>query len=647
MNLSKRLYEAFPVRCVFLVACLIFFPAASLVSEQPGSSSAAAQVPGDPSRPAPVCAPSALGSPYIPVDSWVYPAMLRLYSLGYIDDMFLGLRPWTRASVEHMLEEASAAIEDAQDDNEPGAGEASDIYQSVDQLLNADSSGPCLLHQGHTRFESVYSRFRSLSGTPLRDSFHVGSTVVNDYGRPFESGFNDYSGASGFVTAGRFALYVRGEFQGAPSATGYSPAVAQALSAVDLTLYINPATNLPYNQPTIPAGPIASAFYGRFLEAYVSGQVLNHVISFGKQDQWLSPAVGGSMAFSNNAQNFYSFEINRIEPLRVPLLSRLTGPFRYEFLVGALRGHNFMPNPAYESDPDPAKIANVTNPGNPWVHVEKLSFRPLPDLELGFERTVLWGGEGHSPVTVADFFRSFFSTVAGACPGNKCGRDDPGARFGAFDFSWRLPYLRKWLTLYSDSEVHDDVSPISAPRRAAYRPGIYLSHFPGIPRLDLRIEAASTDPTSATGIQYGHFMYWETIEKQGYTNQGQLFGDWIGREDKGGQAWLTWHLSGNEWIQVNARNQKAEKAFIPGSTTEDYVGGPESPCQVKTPCYTPGGTTLNDFGFQVVKRIGKDFEVKGNFTVEHWNVPLLATGQQTVTNTDIQITWFPTRKVSF
>jgi hypothetical protein len=137
------------------------------------------------------------------------------------------------------------------------------------------------------------------------------------------------------------------------------------------------------------------------------------------------------------------------------------------------------------------------------------------------------------------------------------------------------------------------------------------------------------------------------VHDQGYTNQGQIFGDWIGREDKGGQAWLTWHLSGNEWIQVNARNQKATKDFIPGSTNEDYIGGYESGCTAKTPCYTPGGTTINDFGFQVVKRIGKDVELNGNFTVEHWTIPLLATGQQTVTSTDIQITWFPNRKVSF
>ncbi|MGC9158040.1 MAG: capsule assembly Wzi family protein, partial [Terracidiphilus sp.] len=179
--------------------------------------------------------------------------------------------------------------------------------------------------------------------------------------------------------------------------------------------------------------------------------------------------------------------------------------------------------------------------------------------------------------------------------------------------------------------VHDDVSPADAPRRAAYRPGLYLSHFPGIARLDLRVEAASTDPSSSNGAShYGQFLYWETIEKQGYTNQGQLFGDWIGREDKGGQAWLTYHLSGDEQIQVSWRNQKATTYFI------------------------PGGTTLNDANFQAAKRIGPNFEVNGNFTLEHWKAPIYPTGtptypaaNHTVTVTTIQLTWFPQRKVSF
>jgi len=567
--------------------------------------------------------------------------MLRLYSLGYVDTMFLGMRPWTRASVAGMLEDANDRIMDAEEDQEPTATQAREIYDAVEYELRPDSGSACAATKASARLESVYSVMRAISGTPLDDSDHLGQTIVNDYGRPYEGGFNNYSGMSAYATAGRFTLYARSEFQGAPSATGYPVALAQALSTVDGTTYTNPmtlVTNCYLPQTTIPEGPVGTATQARFLEAYVSAQVLNHLVSFGKQDEWLGPAVGGSMAYSNNAQNIYAFHINRIEPLDVPLLSRLTGPFRYEFLVGALRGHTLIPNPAFANNL--SSQPNVLNPGDPWVHVEKVSFRPTEYLEFGFERTVLFGGEGHSPVTLHTFLKSFFSASSPNDAAVKNGPGDPGARFGAFDFSYRLPFMRHWLTLYTDSEVHDDVSPISAPRRSAIRPGLYLSHVPGMPRFDVRVEAASTAPGTVDvgSNQYGHFMYWEMIEKQGYTNQGQLFGDWIGREDKGGQAWLTYHLSGNEWLQVSARNQKAASEFIPGSATQTLSG---------STILIPGGTTLNDLSFQAVKRIGKDLEINGSFTVEHWKAPIYMPGAQSVTSTNLQITWFPLRKASF
>ena len=182
--------------------------------------------------------------------------------------------------------------------------------------------------------------------------------------------------------------------------------------------------------------------------------------------------------------------------------------------------------------------------------------------------------------------------------------------------------MRNWLTVYSDSEVHDDVSPIDAPRRASWRPGIYLSHVPHLPKLDVRAEAVSTDPP-ITNSRRGSFMYWEVIQRQGYTNNGQMFGDWNGREAKGGQGWITYHLSGNEHIQVGFRNQKAAKDFI------------------------PGGTTINDFNVQVVKRIKKDLEINGRFQIEHWKAPVYQSGQHTVATASVQITWFPGRKVSF
>jgi hypothetical protein len=620
MNVSRRRSIFSIVQSAIVLAGLILMTAIPILAEQPAMPEVTGQSERDSGGSATVCETSTLGSPYIPVDSWVYPAVLRLYSLGYIDHVYLGMRPWTRASLSNMLQDIDAQIEDANTYGVSTTGEAQDIYTALIHFLHYDAGMQCLTQQSGEHVESVYSVARAISGTPLRDSFHLGSTIINDYGRPYENGFNNYSGASGYAAAGRFTLYVRGEFQGAPSAAGYSQTLAQTLSTIDGTTFLNAATGLPYNQATIPVGPIANTTDGRFMEAYVSAQYLNHVISFGKQDDWLGPGLGGGMAYSNNAENIYSFRINRIEPLQIPLLSRITGPFRYEFMVGALRGHTEMPS----LTPGVPNTPNVVNPGDPWVHVEKISFRPTDNLEFGFERTVIWGGEGHAPITIKSFLRSFFSVTAPTDVAVKFGPTDPGARFGAFDFSYRLPFVRNWLTLYADSEVHDDISPIDAPRRASWRPGLYLSHVPGIPKLDIRAEAATTDPSSSNGAsQYGHFMYWETIQRQGYTNQGQLFGDWMGREDKGGQAWITYHLSGNEWLQVGLRNQKATTYFI------------------------PGGTTLNDINFQAVKRIGKDFEINGSFAYEHWKAPIYLTGQQTVTTTTIRLTWFPERKISF
>ena len=583
---------------VFVLCCLLFLMGTtSYLSVVP----ARAETPGEAaadgkglSAPAAPCAASELGSPYIPMDSWMYPSLARLYSLGYLDLSFQGLRPWTRSSVIHMLEETSAQLEDAPDN--AATDEARTLYDSVWHELNIDAEGPCFQHRGQVRLESGYEVARGITGTPLHDSYHIGETITNDYGRPYENGFDNYSGVSGYATAGIFTLYARTEFQYAPSAAGYSQTLFDELSKLDdISVATNPI------QETIPQGPIGTATNMRLVEGYLSAHTLGHEISFGKNDAWLGPGQGGAYAYTNNAENIYSFRIDRVEPLHVPGLSAITGPFRYEFLVGSLKGH--------------------TDWNDPWVHVEKVSFKPTKDLELGFERTVIWGGHGHVPITIHSFLKSFFS-FQNVSEAEKTSRGDPGARFGAFDLSYRLPYLRNWLTFLVDSEAHDDVSPISAPRRADFRTGLYLSHVPAIPKLDLRVEAVMDDQSTTRSLR-GGFTYYEAEQPQGYTNAGQIFGDWMGREAKGGQAWATYHLSGNEWIQVSWRGQKAAKDFI------------------------AGGTTINDVSAQVVKRIGHDLEVKGNFTYEQYLAPIYLTNKQTVTNTSFQLTWYPQRKVSF
>ena len=61
-----------------------------------------------------------------------------------------------------------------------------------------------------------------------------------------------------------------------------------------------------------------------------------------------------------------------------------------------------------------------------------------------FERTVIWGGQGHEGISLHSFLRSFLSLTAPLSPQKNSNRD-PGSRFGAFTLSYRLPMARNWL----------------------------------------------------------------------------------------------------------------------------------------------------------------------------------------------------------
>lgn len=533
----------------------------------------------------PIVTKDRLGSSYIPVDSWMYPALLRLYSLGYLDTAFVSLRPWTRRSTLHMLEQTESDV------RFDGNGEALDLLNKLEDALTDEPDAGGTQKRGLVYgVESVYAGARQISGPVLRDSWHVGQTFVNDYGRPYSTGFNSYDGFSALAEKGPFSLYVRAEYQHSPHYTGYSFAQAQALSVLDEIEYSG------FNRPqsTIPEGILPAQNNFRILEANLSGHLYGHEISFGKSDAWLGPGLGGAMAWSNNAENMYTFRINRVEPLRIPYVSRVFGDFRYDFFIGSLKGHTY--------------------PNAPWAHSEIISANVFNHVQVSAQRTIIFGGVGHAPITLHTFFNGFFSandTTAAV----KFSREDPGARFSSLTFAYRIPY-KNVATVYIDSETHDDVFPLAAPRRAGWRPGIYLPRLPYAPKIDFRLEAGYTDyPT--TRSTFGQGNYFEIVQRQGYTNKGFVMGDWLGREGKGGNATLTYHLSGNEWISAGYARKKNGKDFI------------------------VGGTTQNEYRVDLVKRIKPNVELNAWFQHETWTVPFIRPGQQSNNTGSFQIKWYP------
>ena len=79
------------------------------------------------------------GSAYIPVDSWVYPAVMRLYSLGYVDSVFIGIRPWTRRSLLHILDHSADSVLKSRRDQRPFRHDRLTLEAMVDRVAQGPS----------------------------------------------------------------------------------------------------------------------------------------------------------------------------------------------------------------------------------------------------------------------------------------------------------------------------------------------------------------------------------------------------------------------------------------------------------------------------------------------------------------------------
>jgi hypothetical protein len=519
--------------------------------------------------------PSSSGTTFVPNGSWVYPALDRLAALGYIKTQFLGMRPWTRLECAGLVQSADDVIGDSGADlARPGSmiQELESEFASEFDVLGGGSNR-------RMRLESVYTRMMGITGKPLADSYHFGQTIINDYGRPFEEGFNNSTGFSGYATAGRYSVYVRGEYQRAPSAPAYSLPVRQAIAVADAN-------------PLLPAQPVAGVDQYRLLDTYVGVNLEGWQMTFGKQSLWWGPGEGGALLFSNNAEPIYMFRASRVTPFTLPWVFHWLGPMKWDVFFGKLSGNQFPPRPV--------------------IHGEKISFKPTENLELGFSRTVELGGVGR-PLTLGAIWHSYVSVTSSA---SETPATDPGKRTGGFEFSYRVPLMRNWLTVFGDSLADDDPSPLAAPRRAGINLGLYMPRLPGLPKLDLRVEAVNTD-ASTPRSNGGKYIYWDSFYHDLYTNKKNIIGSWIGREGVGYQAWSTYWFSPHNSLQFGYRHAMVASDFI------------------------PGGESVNDGSMKLSWWIRRDLSVSTFVQYEKWKAPLLAPSPQSNWTSSIEISLQP------
>jgi capsule assembly protein Wzi/PAP2 superfamily protein len=536
--------------------------------------------------------PENMGSSYVPLDSWIYPALERLIALGYIKTGYLGIRPWTRLECARMLEEA----EQSRADQEDPSAIAARIYRDLEGELSSERGRLNGAANLGSNLDSIYVRATSISGPTLRDGYHFGQTIINDYGRPYGEGLNTIAGVATHAEAGPFAFYLRGEYQQSSSVTPYTPAQLQLIASTDIR-----SLGSGFVPPGFFIDPGASHHF-RLLEGEVSLTVRNLKFSFGRQSNWMGTGDFGALLMSDNAAPIDMLKIDNTSPIQIPFLSRLVGPARAEFFLGRLSGADWIYQPPILYGPEIDR--------QPFLHGTKISFHPTANLEFGMGFTAMFAGPG-LPFTWHNFLRTFYSHKSNLA-------DNPGKRFSAFDFAYRVPGLRNYLTVYLDSLVVDEYSPIGS-SRPSLNPGLYLSQVPGLSKMDLRVEGFKTDHPLGTCCFPGS-VYWDLRYNSGYTNSGNLIGSWIGRAGYGGQALTTYSISARTKIQLGYRHQEVDRAFIGGGRVVDYSAR--------------GDVNL-----------GEQFVFSGVVQREQWDFPALSPIARSNTTVGLQLEFHPNLRV--
>jgi hypothetical protein len=499
------------------------------------------------------------GPIFVPLDSWIYPVLSRLSALGYIPDQAPGVRPWTRRECRRQWGEAEALWT-------AGRGNSHDEARRLIEVLrrefrHREEPAP---RGAYLALDSVYLRALGIAGDPLADGYNLGQTIVNDLGRPFGEGANLSTGFEIEAGAGRFSFYTRSEFQRSAPFTSPARALAVTLNQI------------------VPVRNAAPGGIERFqpLEMYVGAEFGKWALTMGSQSLWWGPGEAGPLSFGDNSAPFPMFRLTSAIPLGLPGFLRRFGVFRLDLVGGELTGHHL--------------------PARPLVNAQKLAWNITDDLEVAFTRWSLFDGAGVHAFTAGSVIRNLFAN--GATFGNAA---DPGDRKSGFDISWRPPLPGRSMTLFAELYADDEPSPLASPRRSAFSPGIYLARLPALPHWDLRVEAPSTRGVDKD--RGGLFFYWNNVYHDANTNDGELLGNWVGRDGRG------LFVQANYWRLPSSRFEFTFRQNRIGSA------------------YLPGGGTQDDAGIRTDFYVGADWRVSASAQYERYLIPAIGPLKRNVT----------------
>jgi hypothetical protein len=164
----------------------------------------------------------------------------------------------------------------------------------------------------------------------------------------------------------------------------------------------------------------------------------------------------------------------------------------------------------------------------PYFWGMRVVLKPHSNLEIGFERTALLGGQGR-PTGVSTWLNSMFGTR------EHDPEQNPGDQRAGYDLKLTLPFELQPLQVYWEEAGEENRQRNSRmPYKLADLYGFYLPRVLSYERISLRAEYATNHVSYWPNVWYTHGVY-----TAGYTYNGQIIGHHMGTDSRDLFAELT------------------------------------------------------------------------------------------------------------
>ncbi|MCD6188376.1 MAG: hypothetical protein J7K09_09450, partial [Desulfuromusa sp.] len=399
---------------------------------------------------------ASLTSSSIPLDSWVYPALDKLTGFGLINSSLAGSRPYSRLEAARQVQEANLLM------NEVSAPAVAlellqrletELAESLTELADESTATGYLKPVRQLRVDYIYQDGDS-SHYPGTDARQF-ALNKNNFGIDYTDHHNGQLTLQGDGRIGRSLGF---EWQ----------PLLLSTSSDDLDL--------------------------KWLTTRVSLGLGAFEVSVGRQSLSWGQGYNGTLLLTNNAKPLDMVRINNPSPILLPWVFKYLGPFHFDVFWSRLEEDRAVPEPYFAG--------------------MRFNMRPLPWVELGATRTIMFGGDGRPDV---DFF-DFLDILVGE---NLNGDEDNSNSIASIDMRIYLPFL--WgAEIYGEFGGEDEAGHLFSSTAGLI--GVYLPQVEPSGRLSLRLEYADLSKHSGPAPPwYRHGTY-----QSGYTYENHIMGHHVG-----------------------------------------------------------------------------------------------------------------------